>query len=357
VSDLHARVDLLEGELPSPLAGAAAGLARRAFSVLTLTRGDGTAGVGEASPLPGYSADSIDEAVEELHRLTDGAIRADALSSPFALLSEVFSVHPVRCPSSRFAIETALLDWLGHLRSEPLHRVLAGDAERQAIPIADLILVPDAAEWPRRVDALVDDGATHIKLKVGAEFEREVAAMREIRGAHPDLPLRLDGNQRVPFDALRRQAAALEELELELIEEPVRRDEWEKALGLPLPFALDETLRDETLSARLLGTGKIRAVVLKPVVLGGFRASFDAAEQAASCGADYLVSHTFDGPIARAATAELALALQTDLAAGLGWHPGLDLFAPHEIAALQGRTIAPHYVPGLGLRFEEGPDA
>jgi hypothetical protein len=93
------------------------------------------------------------------------------------------------------------------------------------------------------------------------------------------------------------------------------------------------------------------------MVLGGFRASFEAAERAAECGADYFVSHTFDGPIARAATAELALGLQTKLAAGIGPHPGLELWPPHRTAALQGRAIMPHDAPGLGLHFEEGADA
>ena len=80
-------------------------------------------------------------------------------------------------------------------------------------------------------------------------------------------------------------------------------------------------------------------------------------ERAAECGADYLVSHTFDGPIARAATAELALVLQCSLAAGLGPHPGLDLWPPHRIAAIRAREIEPHDSPGLGLHFQAGDDA
>lgn len=357
MTELHARIELLEGDLPAPLVGAAGGLTRRAFGVLTLMRGDGTTGVGEASPLPSYSPDSIDEAAEELHRMADQPVRANTLGSPFELLSEVFASHPVRCPSARFAIETALLDWLGHARGKPLHQVLAGDGERQPIPIADLVLASDVSEWRARVDALTDDGATHLKLKVGVDLEREVEALLEIRRAHPDVALRLDGNQRIAIAALRRHADALESLGLELFEEPVAPNEWEAALDLPLPLALDEALRDDALAGRLLETGRIRAVVLKPMVLGGFVASFEAAERAAECGADYLVSHTFDGPIAQAATAELALGLQTKMAAGLGPHPGLELWPPYRIAALQGRVIEPHDAPGLGLRFEEQSDA
>ena len=86
-------------------------------------------------------------------------------------------------------------------------------------------------------------------------------------------------------------------------------------------------------------------------------ATLDLAKIAREYGAQPVLSHTFDGPIARAATAELALALQTELAAGLGPHPALDLWPPHHIAAIRGREICPHAVPGLGFEFQELRDA
>jgi o-succinylbenzoate synthase len=357
VTDLHAQVDMLEGELPESLVGAGAGLSKRAFAVLRLMRDDGTSGVGEASPLPGYSPDSMAEVSDELRRLVDAPVDANPLASPFDLLVDVFGAHPVRHPAARFALETALLDWLGHTRGEPMHQVLGGAAQRQPIPIADLVLEADPASWPARADALLADGATHLKLKAGLDLDAEVRALQTIRRAHPALALRLDANRRIPLAALRRNAESLEALELELFEEPVAPTDWLEALRLPLPFALDESLRDEELSRRLLGSGAIRAVVIKPMVLGGLRASFEVAEQAAAHGAQPLVSHTFDGPIARAATAELALTLQTELAAGLGPHPALGLWPPHRIAAIRGRQIVPHDAPGLGFELEERPDA
>jgi len=356
MTDLHARIDLLEGELAMPLIGAATGVSKRTFAVLRLTRSDGTAGLGEASPLPGYSPDSIDDVARELGPLADGPLRADPLGAPSVLLADAFAAHPVRCPSARFALETALLDWLGQTRSEPLHQIIAGRAERKPIPIADLVIEPRPASWPSAVDALLESGATHLKLKIGGDPHAELDALRAIRRAHPALPLRLDANRGMTTEALRRHADALEALRLEMLEEPVAPAHWLDVIDLPLPFALDETLGDEELSQRLLGSGRIDAVVLKPTVLGGFRASLEIAERSAEHGARPVVSHTFDGPIARAAAAELALALQTDLAVGLGAHPALALWPPCEIAAIAGRQIVPHGAPGLGLRFEVDPD-
>ncbi|MFA9409625.1 MAG: mandelate racemase/muconate lactonizing enzyme family protein [Deltaproteobacteria bacterium] len=357
MTELHAQIDVLEGELTESLAGAAAGLSKRTFAVLQLERGDGTTGLGEASPLPGYSPDSIAEVCDELQRLAEAPVAANPLASPLELLLDVFAAHPLTHPAARFALETALLDWLAQTRNEPVHRILGGDAERQPIPIVDLVMEPLPASWPACADALLADGATHLKLKVGTDFAAELTALEAIRRAHRTLPLRLDANRRIPLEVLRRHVEALEALELELLEEPVAPEEWPAALDLPLPYALDESLRDEELSQRLLESGSIRAVVLKPTVLGGLRAAFEIAERAAAHGAQYLVSHTFDGPIARAVTAELALVLQTELAAGLGSHPALALWPPHRIAAIRDRQIVPHDAPGLGLHFDEYTDA
>jgi len=356
MTELHARVDVLEGQLGAPLVGAGAGLSKRVFTVLTLTRSDGTTGIGEASPLPGYSPDSADAVGHELRPLVDAPVLADPLASPFELLDAVFSTHPLRCPSACFALETALLDWLGRNREQPIHRLVGGDGERGPIPIADLVSSSDSSTWRPIVDGLVAEGATHVKLKIGGDLEREIEALSEIRHAHPALALRLDGNRRIPIEELQRHAGSLEALTLELLEEPVASHDWLAALDLPLPFSLDETLRERSLAGTLLDTGRIRAVVLKPTVLGGFRACLDAAEYAAARGAHPLVSHTFDGPIARAAAAELALALQTPLGAGLGAHPSLALWPNHATAAIRRRRILPHDSPGLGLSFEERID-
>jgi o-succinylbenzoate synthase len=357
VTDLHAQIDLVEGELPEALPGAVPSPSKRAFMVLRLMRNDGTIGVGEAAPLPGYSADSMEDATEELCRLAERPVSVDALAEPREVLSEAFSAFPLRHPSSRFALETALLDWLGKTRGRPLHRLLAGSGDLSAVPIADLAPASAPAEWPSHARTLVEEGATHLKLKVGADLAEELSALRAIRREHPLLHLRLDGNRRIRPELLAEHAGAFEALELELFEEPVRPEHWAEVLDLPLPFALDETLRDRALSESLLRSKHIRAVVLKPTVLGGFTGALEVAELAGALGVPALVSHTFDGPISRAAAAELALALGSDLAAGLGRHPALALWPSHRIAAISGRLIAPHDVPGLGLEIDEAADA
>ncbi len=348
---LHAQVDVIEGRLPGALVGAAADVSKRAFVVLTLTSEDETVGVGEAAPLPGVSPESIEEAAQELRDLIDAPIAVDASLGPRVLLDSMPEVQLSVHPSARFAVESAVLDWLGKVRGESIHRVLNPRAERP-IPIVDLVFEADPARWPDHIDRLCADGATHLKLKVGAALDQELAALQTVRREHPELAMRLDANGRIEIADLRRHASALESLDLELIEEPVAPRDWPEAALLPLPLALDETLKDESMSRRLLERGQIRAVVIKPAVRGGMTAALDLAAIAKEHGAQPVLSHIFDGPIARAAAAELALAFQTKLAAGLGFHPALDLWPPHRIAAIRGRELRPHAIPGLGFGFE-----
>lgn len=355
MSRLHARVDVVEGELSDPLAGAALGLESRRFVVLTLTDEDGVVGVGEGSPLPDYSPDTTEDAMTELKELLDEPLVVNASLSPRALI-DVPEAQLMQSPAARFAFEAALLDWLGKVRERPAHTLLT-HGQARSIPIASLVFEADPSRWGARVESLVARGATHLKFKIGAEFDSEVAALLAIRDACPLLRIRLDGNRRIPLAELRRHADALGTLGVEFIEEPVGAAELLDAASLPLPFALDESLRDEALTRALLPNPNLRAIVIKPTVVGGISAAFDLAEIAREHGVEPVLSHTFEGPIGQAACAELALALQTELAAGLGPHPCLALWPKHRIAAISGLGIHAHDSPGLGLEFEDVYDA
>ena len=244
MTELHARLDLLDGALPASLVGASAGLSRRRFALLTLTRGDGTAGIGEASPLPGYSPDSIDEACDELRRLIDEPVHVDPLGTPFELLSSALAGHSLQAPSARFALETALLDWLGHTRGEPVHRILAGEGDCVPIPVADLVLETDPARWPEAVDAMRATGAADLKLKIGLDLSRELAALATVRKAHPNIRLRLDGNGRVPLDVLRPHVSSLEALSSRFSKSRCRVETGQ--MRSSFPFRLPSTRRCAT---------------------------------------------------------------------------------------------------------------
>lgn len=353
---LHARIDVVEGELATELSGAPSGIRSRTFVVLALTDDSERTGLGEASPLPGYSPDDVDMVVESLQALVTTPIEVDGALPARALLDRTPEVQLAPTPSARFAVETAILDWLGQTQGVPVHRLLSAESPAP-VDIAALVFERDPASWPAAARAAVGQGAQHLKFKIGAALDDELHGLRAVRKQHPDVRIRLDANRRVSLDAFEAHRADLEALAIEFIEEPVPVASLGRAGRLGVPLALDETLREEGPSRAMLGNPNLVALVIKPSVLGGITAALDLAKIATDHDAEPVLSHAFEGPIARAACAEIALAIGANRAQGLGAHPCVDLWPTHRIAGIHGTTIRPHAEPGLGLTFEESPDA
>ena len=135
MTDLHAQIDVLEGELPESLVGAASDLSKRTFAVLRLMRSDGTTGLGEAAPLPGYSPESVADAAAELRRLVDEPVRANPLAGPLALLVETFAAHPLNL------LKDLTIDGFFGLGQHPLD-----DADKQIDQIVNDLLLAEAAK-------------------------------------------------------------------------------------------------------------------------------------------------------------------------------------------------------------------
>ena len=102
-------------------------------------------------------------------------------------------------------------------------------------------------------------------------------------------------------------------LRIELIEQPVRTSAV-RALGRlrrmrPMRIAADEAVADPLTVARVFEADAVDLLVLKPMRLGGLRASIEVAHRAAERGMASFVTTTFDSSIGTAAALHLAAAL------------------------------------------------
>jgi O-succinylbenzoate synthase len=267
-------------------------------------------GEGEASPLPGYSPDTFDTA------------RA-------ALLG-----RGPPTPAADMASFAARLDLDGKQRGLAAHAILGATRERLALYALVADLDAAAAAWARGIRAL--------KVKVGRDAAAEIAFLAALRRQHPDAELRLDANGRAV------DGAALAAFAPVYLEEPLGA-----SAGGAIPLALDESLQrmtDDAVAARLAG-GEVAALVLKPMTLGPGRC-FALARLAERHGVPVTVTHTFDGPLALAAAAAVALALPGRvLAVGLDRHAGLAAWPPATVAALGAYEIRATGAPGLGVSW------
>ncbi|MDA8020267.1 MAG: hypothetical protein MPN21_22750 [Thermoanaerobaculia bacterium] len=303
---------------------------------------DGRVGFGEASPLPGYSTDTMVQAEADVRRWI-----GDGCKEPAAAL---------RSPSARFAIEVALLDLRGRRENRPLWRFLGGVESPRPVSVQGLIPPSDPEETLATTVQWFERGLCTFKLKVGPDPEAERRRLEILRREFADrIQLRLDANRSLTGMRAEECLAAWSTFGVEWIEEPC---ETPGPIDSPIPLAFDESLREPEMAAdgwRALGSWVRRApyvaLVLKPTVLG-LDASLMLARLAREAGLEVVVSHTFEGPVAFQACAHLALAAGTSRACGLCRHSGLDAW-PRVNGLLVGEVaVDPQRRAGAGLGLD-----
>jgi L-alanine-DL-glutamate epimerase-like enolase superfamily enzyme len=323
--------------------------------LLRLTDAAGHHGVGEASPLPDYSPDRLDDIEPALAALDMPEVEA-ALAQPTtrAALAAVASLLPRHLPSARMALETAALDLLGqrHRQSAPL---LLGAETSARRPLAQLLGAASSPTLQADAERALQAGFRHLKLKLGApgQLPRELAGVQALRERHGEsVVLRLDANGALSATEIEQAWRSLSGLGIELFEEPGRMPD---ALLGTLPLGLDESLQglDESAVAELVQRTQARYVVLKPMALGGLVHCWRLADIARALGVLPVLSHCFDGPYAWRAAAALALALPAGPAHGLSPHAGLDAWRLRPLPVSDGFL---ELWPELGLGAPAEPD-
>ncbi|WP_437737165.1 mandelate racemase/muconate lactonizing enzyme family protein [Sorangium sp. So ce1335] len=342
--------------------------ARRGL-VLSLVDDEGRVGLGEATPLPGYSPESAEDDGRALAGLPgtlgpieppDGASAARA--APGAAAPAIHrALAPLSsrlrgAPAARYALETALLDLIGQRHGVPVSACLGGHPPHAEIQVNGLLTTSVALpEMIERARALAARGVAAIKVKLRSRgedgFARDLEALRALRREHPAVELRLDANAAWSLDEAPRRLGLLAPLRPRFVEQPVAPELLHHLGACEVPWAADESLAVEGMPERLLEAEGCAAFILKPAMLGLLRAH-ELGREAQARGLGAVVTHLFDGPVALAAACELALSLpRPPLACGLDAHAGLEAWPAVRVPQLrEGGRVAASELPGLGIR-------
>jgi O-succinylbenzoate synthase len=310
-----ARADIFSYELPlvRPLNLKGHILASRSGYLLRLVSEAEHVGWGEAAPLPGFSTESSETVVAELRDLKRLLPGRELPPDPAALTGQF---HP--WPSSRWwsnsvhcALEMAALN-LAAAEQGILLAELLSPRFLESVHLNGLIVDTEGVTTATR--ALHRDGYRAIKLKVGGntideDIERTRDAFHELGST---TTLRLDANRAWSFEDACHFAENIAECEIEYIEEPLadpsRLRELSDRTGLAI--GLDESIGDLT-PETLTDCPHVRAVILKPTILGGFDRAASWARKAKECNLKVVVSSCFESSIGVAAQAQFAAAFNT----------------------------------------------
>ncbi|MDZ7702565.1 MAG: o-succinylbenzoate synthase [Halobacteriales archaeon] len=295
--------------LSRPLETAVGSIERREGFLIRL--GDGPVGIGEATPLPGWTED-LDRCLAAIEDAIDGASSLDSRAS-LPVMTET--------PAARHGLELAVLDRAARAAGEPLYRQLGGHRRVSTVPVNATVGDAGVEETVQEAEEAVAAGFGTVKLKVGARsVDEDLARVEAVRTAVGDGPeLRVDVNAAWSAETADQAVAALDDLDVSLVEQPLAPDDLDghAALrGQGVEIALDETLRTHAVDA-IVEAGAADVLVLKPMVLGGVGRALEVAERATAAGLGVIVTTTVDGAVARTAAVHLAAALDIDRACGL----------------------------------------
>ena len=195
------------------------------FVIARLGAEDGSCGVGEAFvwlPETGVSPAQIIDAVEH------GLARYLLGASPFDVegLRERMDANVARSEVAKGLLDMACYDLMGQLCGRAACEFMGGRGA-DALPLAALIPLGDAASMVEMALAFQKGGTKTFRLKLGTGIEtdrRVVAAAREALG--PEVRLRVDYNQAYSADEAVRAIEAIAPFGIDCGEQPVRAGDW-----------------------------------------------------------------------------------------------------------------------------------
>jgi o-succinylbenzoate synthase len=192
-----------------------------------------------------------------------------------------FDVPLLEFPAIQFGIETALLD----LHNKGQHILFPSTFTRgeKGIPTNGLIWMGNKDDMRRRITEKLEKGFSCIKLKIGAlDWETEQLIISELRRQFNalELTIRVDANGAYSTTKAQKVLSELARLNVHSIEQPIKAGQWNEMATLcktsAIPIALDEELIGNfplEKKKELISTIKPHYLILKPGLLGGFKAA------------------------------------------------------------------------------------
>jgi L-Ala-D/L-Glu epimerase / N-acetyl-D-glutamate racemase len=242
---------------------------------------------------------------------------------------------------TKFAIEEALWDLFAKRLQTPLVNLIGG-ACRLEVPVMRMLGLKPPQETAAEAKALVDRGYRHVKVKIGVDEKRDLETVRRVRDTiGEDVFLSADANQAyAPMEAV-RVLRQLENANLGLVEQPVRRDDVRGMAfvrqNVSVPIMADEGIETATDALRHIEAGAMDAVSIKLWKMGGLYRGRDIASV---CNAANVRVH-----VGSTAGSQLLEAIQLHFCASLP-----DLFGGAEISEFESLTDD----PASGLVVENG---
>lgn len=330
------------------------------LTIVRVTFAEGIVGWGEATTIGGLSygpesPESIKSAIDTyLAPLLTG--KSFSGLTPFVAL---MNRHVKGNTFAKSALETAFLDAQGKLLALPVSTLLGG-ALSTSLPVLWTLASGDTAKDIEEGKRLLAEGRHNcFKLKIGAkalaEDLRHTLAIKQALG--PDVSIRVDVNQAWDAGTAVRGMTALQDIGIDLVEQPVALWDHRTLIQLSqrftLPILADEAVANAHDGYTLAAQGFTGAYALKIAKAGGPAQVLQLAQVATAAGVALYGGTMLEGSLGTVASLHAWSTLD------LAW--GSEMFGPlllkDDIIATplnfaNGQVDLPNG-PGLGIEIDE----
>jgi L-alanine-DL-glutamate epimerase-like enolase superfamily enzyme len=274
-----------------------------------------------------------------------------------ALCREAEAKWP-HAPAARAAVDIALHDLLGQALGVPLCDLLG--RAHTAMPTSITIGIKGVDETLAEAVEYVARGFRCLKVKIGDELELDLerlVRLRERVGARTTI--RVDANVGYTIDETRVFFERTSRLGIELVEQPVPRDDFAGITSLPEPWrravAADESLHGEGDALALAAPEPLCGIFnIKLMKCGGVRAAGRIAAIAETAGIALMWGCMDESRVSIAAALHAAFASPATRYLDLDGSLDLARDVVEGGFVLEGGVMRTTSEPGLGVRRTEG---
>jgi len=306
-------------DLNHPLTIRGQQLENRQGLIIHLKSEQGEEGFGDVAPLPAFSRETLNDTLNQIPLLCSkmcGQTIPEGLtkfSGKFDRWLDPFDLKP----SLRFGFESAVLHLLANARQTALYKLIPATTIHQ-VRVTGLLSGPKD-QLITQTNALIDQGFTELKLKVGGNIDEDIEKVLIVNdAAYGKVLLHVDVNQMWDYDQAVAFGKAIGCAAVSYIEEPFKDtsripDFFDQTL---IPVALDESVNELTLE-EIKSISGVETIVLKPTMLGGIEKTLQLMTQAENFALDAVISSSFESSIGVWMLANIVEASSHNTAAGL----------------------------------------
>jgi len=268
--------------------------------ILKISDENSNHGFGEISPLPGFHKETLTQVTEQIKKYFSIILKAEFPQDIDLINNGIYSWFKDLdlYPTVQFGFEAALISLFAEQNQISTIEYLGGFINKH-IEI-NALLSGSSKQIIEKTGQYLSDGFTVFKLKVGRnKIEEDVELVNEIDNLiKGKAKLRLDANQAWSLEDSIQFFQNIKIDNLEYIEEPIKNlKKLPQLLNvLNIPIALDENvLNISKISKNHLS--QIRAIVIKPTVIGGIEKSLKLIRFAEDNGIAPVISDTFQSGV------------------------------------------------------------